>query len=127
MLFHLSALIPLSLLLLRIMIAIIFLASGIKHAQHPVERGKSIGMPPTATSILGWIEIIAPLALMLGIFTQIAAIILMLIMLGAMQKKIMVWKKKFFEEKSYGWHYDLLLFLGLFVILATAGGGYVIF
>lgn len=126
MIYDLSCLTPLSLLLLRIIVAIIFLASGIKHAQKPIERGKDIGMSPTATAVLGWIEIIAPLALMIGIYTQVAAVLLMLIMLGAMQKKIFVWKTKFFADKGYGWHYDLLLFLALFVILSTAGGLYVI-
>lgn len=126
MIIDLTFLISLSLLLLRIIIAIIFLASGLKHVQNPVERGKSIGMSASVTAILGWVEIISPFALMIGVFTQVAGILLMMTMLGAMQKKIFVWNTKFFEEKGYGWHYDLLLFLGLFVIVATAGGAYIL-
>jgi putative oxidoreductase len=47
-------------------------------------------------------------------------------MLGAMQKKIFVWHTGFYEEKGYGWHYDLLLMIGALVILATNGGMYVL-
>jgi putative oxidoreductase len=120
-------LLPASLLLLRIIIAIIFFSSGKSHAQHPVERAKSIGMSPSATKVLGIVEIIASLSIALGIYTQVGALLIIFVMLGAMQKKIFVWHTGFYEEKGYGWHYDLLLLIGALVILATNGGMYVLF
>lgn len=111
-----------ALLFLRIIIAVIFFSSGRSHAQHPVERGKSIGMPSNVTKILGIVEIIAAFSIALGIFTQIGALLLMGVMAGAIQKKVFVWDTKFYEDKGYGWHYDLLLLLGLLVIFSTAGG-----
>ena len=46
-----------------------------------------------------------------GVLTQLAAIGLILIMLGAIQKKIFVWHTVFWGEKASGWHYDLMLVL----------------
>ncbi|MBK5213150.1 MAG: DoxX family protein [Flavobacteriaceae bacterium] len=115
-----------ALLLLRIIIAIVFFSSGKSHVQKPKERGESIGMTPTATTILGIAEIVGAVSIAFGIFTQIGALLIMGAMLGAMYKKIFVWKTGFYEDKGYGWHYDLLLFLGVFVIFATHGGSLIL-
>lgn len=111
-----------ALLLFRVIIAIVFFSSGKSHVQKPKERGESIGMSPTATTVLGLAEIVVAISIAFGIFTQIGALLIMGAMLGAIYKKIFVWKTGFYEDKGYGWHYDLLLFLGAFVIFATHGG-----
>lgn len=116
------SLVPYALLLLRIIIAVIFFSSGKSHTQQPAERGKSIGLSTEMTKILGIVEIIAAISIAIGIFTQIGALILMIVMVVAIQKKVFVWNTKFYEDKGYGWHYDLLLLLGLLVIFATDGG-----
>ncbi|MFC6269700.1 DoxX family protein [Frigoriflavimonas asaccharolytica] len=126
MIVDLSCLVPAALLLLRIIVAIVFFSSGKSHAMNPVERGESVGLSPAATRILGIAEILAAGSIALGIFPQIGAAIVMLTMLGAMQKKIFVWNTKFYEDKGYGWHYDLIFFLAAFVILATNGGSYIV-
>src|SRR5438309_341768 len=41
------------LLLLRLMVAVVFLDSGWNHLQNPVERSKSIGASPRFTMFLG--------------------------------------------------------------------------
>lgn len=116
-----------ALLLLRLIIAIILFSSGKSHVQDPVDRGKSIGLSTIATSVLGFAEIIGALSIALGIFPQIGALIIMLAMLGAIYKKIFIWKTGFYAEEGFGWHYDLLIFLGALVIFTTAGGSLVIF
>ncbi len=120
-------LVGISLLLLRIIIAIVFFSSGKDHVQKPIERGKSIGMSPTATTLLGFAEIIGAISIALGIYSQIGALLIMAAMLGALYKKIFVWKTKFYEDKGYGWHYDLLLLFGTFVIFTTNGGSLILF
>lgn len=122
MMFDTLILVPYALLLLRFIIAVIFFSSGKSHVQQPVERGKSIGISPEVTKTLGIMEIVGAISIALGIFTQIGSLILMIVMVGAIQKKVFVWKTKFYEVKSYGWHYDLLLLLGLLVIFTTDGG-----
>jgi len=126
MIFDTAFLAGFALLFLRIMIAIVFFSSGKSHVQKPKERGESIGMSPTATTVLGLAEIVGAISIAFGIFTQIGALLIMGAMLGAMYKKIFIWKTGFYEDKGYGWHYDLLLFLGTFVIFTTHGGSLIL-
>jgi len=116
----------LGLLLLRLMVAAVFVTSGWGHLSKPEERSKSIGMSKGFTIFLGAAESAGGLGIALGILTQIAAIGLILIMLGAIQKKIFVWHSGFWGEKGSGWHYDLMLGVMNLVILFTGGGRYVL-
>jgi len=112
----------LSLLVLRLMVAAVFLPSGLSHLKHPAERAKSIGASPGFTVFLGAAEVLGSAGVALGVLTQPAAIGLILIMLGAIQKKIFVWKTGFWGQRAYGWHYDLMLVVMNLVIVATGGG-----
>jgi putative oxidoreductase len=48
-------------------------------------------------------------------------------MLGAIQKKIFVWKTGFWgKHGTDGWHYDLMLVVMNLVIITTDGGKYVL-
>ncbi len=57
---------------------------------------------------------------------QLAAAGLILVMLGAIQKKIFVWKTGFWGKQGQGWHYDLMFVVMNLVIIATNGGQYVL-
>jgi putative oxidoreductase len=111
-----------ALLCLRLIVAAVFFESGRRHASDPVGRAASIGLSPGVTRVLGWAEMAAALGAALGVFTQVAALILMLVMLGAIQKKIFVWHIGFWGENTYGWHYDLTFLVANLVILTTGGG-----
>ena len=117
----------LGLLLLRLMVATVFLASGVNHLKDPAERAKSIGMTRGFTIFLGTAEVLGSLGVALGILIQLAAIGLMLVMLGAIEKKIFVWKTGFWGQHTNGWHYELMLLVMNFVILVTGGGRLVLF
>src|SRR5438132_9225998 len=114
------------LLLLRLMVAVVFLDSGWNHLKNPTERSKSIGASTGFTAFLGSAEVLGSLGVALGILTQLAAMGLILVMLGAIQKKIFVWKIGFWGGRAYGWHYDLMLLVMNLVILLTAGGRFVL-
>ena len=116
----------LSLLLLRLMVAAVFVTSGLSHVRDPKGRATSIGMSAGFTMFLGVAEIMGGLGVAFGVLTQLAAIGLILLLLGAIQKKIFVWHTGFWGEKSSGWHYDLMLVLMNFVIVCTGGGKYVL-
>jgi len=116
----------LSLLLLRLTVAAVFVSSGWAHLKNPKERAKSIGMPPSFTIFLGLAELAGGLGVALGVLTQLAAIGLIVIMLGAIQKKLFAWHTGFWGEKASGWHYDLMLLLMNLVIACTDGGKYVL-
>lgn len=116
----------LSFLLLRLMVAAVFVTSGWNHVKDPKGRANSIGMSPAFTVFLGIAELAGGLGLAFGVLTQLAAIGLILLMLGAIQKKIFVWHTGFWGEKSSGWHYDVMLVLMNVVIVCTNGGKYVL-
>jgi putative oxidoreductase len=116
----------LSLLLLRLMIATVFVTSGWHHVTDPKRRAKSIGLSPGFTMFVGAAELAGGLGVAFGVLTQLAAIGLILIMLGAIQKKMFVWHTGFWGEKASGWHYDLMLVLMNLVVACTNGGKYVI-
>ena len=109
-------------LLLRLMVGAVFITSGWNHLKDPATRSKSIGMSKGFTIFLGGAEVAGSLEVMFGVLTQLAAFGLILLMLGAIQKKIFVWHTGFWGEKNSGWHYDLILVVMNLVILLTGGG-----
>jgi putative oxidoreductase len=116
----------LALLLLRLMVAVVFCYSGLSHIRDPVRRGKSIGMSPGFTRFIGIAETAGALGVAFGVLIQPAALGLILILLGAIRKKLFVWRTGFWGEGSSGWHYDLLLVVANLVIATTSGGQYVV-
>jgi putative oxidoreductase len=113
-------------LLLRLMVAIVFAASGWNHLKDPSARGKSIGMSKEFTIFLGAAEIAGSLGVAFGVLTQLAALGLILVMLGAIQKKMFVWHTGFWGKDGGGWHYDMLLIVMNLVIITTNGGRFVL-
>ena len=122
----LLALADFSLFVLRVVVAIVFGASGYYHLKDPVGRAKSIELSPAATLGIGAAEALASIGLVTGILIQPAALGLILVGLGAIQKKAMKWKTGFWGDKASGWHYDLMLLTMNLVILATGGGRWVL-
>jgi putative oxidoreductase len=116
-----------SLLLVRLLVGAIFASSGWSHVKDPEGRSKSIGMSRGFTAFLGAAELAGALGVIFGVLTQLAAAGLILIMIGAIQKKISVWKTGFWgKHGTDGWHYDLMLVVMNMVILATNGGRYIL-
>jgi putative oxidoreductase len=117
----------LALLVMRLLVGAVFITSGWSHARDPVTRGKSIGMSPGFTRFLGVAELAGGLGVVFGVLPQLAALGLILVMLGAIQKKIFVWHTGFWGKSSDGWHYDLLFVAMCLVIITTGGGRFVLF
>lgn len=122
MIIDLSSLLDIALLALRIIVAVIFFSSGRSHVMKADERAESMGMSPGATKFLGITEMVAALSVAAGIYIQIGAFLIIVVMMGAIYKKTMVWETGFYSEEGFGWHYDLLLLCASLVFL-TAGGG----
>jgi putative oxidoreductase len=114
-------------LLLRLMVGSVFAASGWSHLKDPEGRSKSIGMSKAFTVFLGAAEIAGALGVVFGVLTQLAGGGLILLMFGAIQKKIFVWKTGFWgKHGTDGWHYDLMLVVMNLAIIVTNGGKYVL-
>ena len=112
-----------ALLLLRVIVGIVFLASGWNHLRDPENRSKDIGMSKNFTIFLGAAELAGSLGVIFGVFAQLAAAGLILVMLCAIQKKIFVWRTGFWGKSgTNGWSYDTMLIVMNLVILTTGGG-----
>lgn len=116
----------LALLLLRAVLSLVFLASGWSHARKPVERAESIGLPAPVAWGLGLLELVAGVSLLLGVYPRSGAVLVMLVMAGAIYKKVFVWKTGLFGEGNGGWYYDLVYLAAALVVLATGGGDWVL-
>lgn len=112
----------LALLFMRLLVGLVFVTSGWRHFKDPVARGTSIGLSPGITRFLGLAEVAGGLGVALGIFPQLAALGLILVMFGAIHRKIFVWKTGFWGPHGDGWSYDLF-FVAMNLVIATTGGG----
>jgi putative oxidoreductase len=112
-----------ALLLLRMMVGLVFITSGWRHLNDPEARSKDIGMSKSFTIFLGAAEVTGSLGIIFGGLTQLAAAGLIFIMLGAIQKKIFVWRTGFWGDSgTNGWSYDMMLVVMNLVIVTTGGG-----
>ncbi len=112
-----------ALLLLRVMVGVVFITSGWNHLKNPEARSKDIGMSKGFTIFLGAAEVAGSLGLIVGVLAQLAAAGLILLILGAIQKKIFVWRTGFWGKSgTNGWSYDTMLVIMNLVILMTGGG-----
>jgi putative oxidoreductase len=112
-----------ALLLSRVMVGIVFITSGYKHLKDPEARSKDIGMSKSLTVFLGTAESAGALGVISGVFAQLAAMGLILVMLGAIQKKIFTWHTGFWGKSgTNGWSYDTMLVVMNLVIVTTGGG-----
>ena len=123
---HLGAYLDAGLLFLRLMVGLIFAGSGYQHVRDPVARAKSIELPVGLTVFIGIAELAGGIAVIAGIWPQLASIGLILIMLGAIQKKIFSWKTGFWGKDGLGWNYELIMISMLIVVLLSDGGRYVL-
>ncbi len=124
---NLVSFVSLALMLQRLMVGLVFGTSGWRDLKDPAARSKDIGMSKGFTVFLGAAELAGALGLAFGVLTQLAALGLILLGLGAIQKKIFVWRTGFWgKHGTDGWHYDLMLIIMNLVIIATGGGAYVL-
>jgi putative oxidoreductase len=114
-----------ALVFLRLMAGLVFIDSGYNDLKSPGARSTSLGLPKGLLVFLGVAELLGGIAVIIGFLTQLASIGLMLIMLGALQRKIFVWKTGFWGKDGFGWNYELILVSMLLVILCTNGGRFV--
>ena len=119
---QLAKYIDLSLLLLRLLVSLVFVTSGVNHLKDTKARAASLGLTENFTRFLGVAEVLGALGVLFGVLAQLAAAGLILIMFGAIQRKIVVWHTGFWGEKNSGWHYELMLVAMNLVIICSGGG-----
>ncbi|MEY4744861.1 MAG: hypothetical protein RL272_806 [Candidatus Parcubacteria bacterium] len=114
----------LGLLGLRSAVGVIFLVHGLqKRAMWKMQPSEQL--PKPMLRILRLLSICEPLgaiAMFAGFFTQLAALCLGIIMLGAINLKAKVMKKKFSEGSVVGWEFDFIIFGACFALYFLGAG-----
>ena len=116
----------LSLLLIRLVVGFSFIVASRNKSRDIKKFARNNGMPVPVAILVMTAEIATGLALIFGVFTQIAALAIMLLMIGTMRLHIFKWKSPYWAAKG-GWEYDLMLFAMASIIFVFGGGKFEVF
>lgn len=108
-------------LILRLTVAAIFIYHAMPKLTNAKGMAAMVGMPAGMVFMLGAIEFLSSAGLVLGIYTQLAALLLAIIMVGAIGMKMMKWGVPFGAMDKTGWEFDLILLAANIVILINGG------
>lgn len=109
-------------LVLRFAVAIIFIYHALPKLQNSKGMARMVGMASGMVFMLGLVELIASIGITVGFYTQLAALLLAIIMVGAIGMKTMKWHVSFAATDKTGWEFDFILFAASVVILLGGGG-----
>ena len=112
----------LGLLGLRLAVGVIFFKHSLPKLKNYKMMAPAMGMPSGFVLALGLVEFLSSLGLIFGVYTSVAAILLSVVMIGAIYFKMFKWKVPFIAMDKMGWEFDLVL-LASNLVLLTAGPG----
>lgn len=110
------------LLALRLAIGAVFLYHGAPKLMKSAMMSKGMGLPVWFVFALGLAETLGGLGVILGVYTPLAAMILGIVMFGAIWFKIVKWKVPFYANDKTGWEFDFVLLAANIAIALTGGG-----
>ncbi len=110
------------LFILRLAIAAIFIYHAMPKLQNAKGMAQMIGVPTGMILALGSMEFLSSVGLVLGIYIQLAALLLVIVMIGAIGMKVMKWGVPFAAMDKTGWEFDLILLAGSLALLLGGGG-----
>lgn len=110
------------LLVLRLSVAVIFLYHALPKLKNAKGMAQMMGTQTAMVFILGAMEFLSSIGLILGFYTQLSALLLGIIMVGAIGMKTMKWGVPFAAMDKNGWEFDLIL-LAASIALLLGGGG----
>ena len=110
------------LFVLRVFLGLIFLYHSVPKLIASGKMAKGMGWSSSSVFLLGFIEFISSLALIFGFYAEIGALLVGLIMLGAIYYKGFKWKIPFSAMNKMGWEFDFIL-LGVAVSIIFLGAG----
>ena len=111
------------LLVLRVFLGMIFIYHGLPKLMMPGKMAKGMGWSSASVAVLGLFEFLASLALILGFYAEIGAIVIGLVMLGALWHKMFKWNVSFFAMDKTGWEFDFMLLGASIAVLLLGAGG----
>lgn len=110
------------LLVLRLSVAAIFLYHAMPKLTNAKGMAQMVGMPAVMILALGAVELLSSVGLVIGFYTQLAALLLGIVMVGAIGMKVMKWGAPFAAMDKTGWEFDLILLAANIAILLGGGG-----
>lgn len=110
------------LFLLRLAIGIVFTYHALPKLKGAKMMSQAMGMPAGMIFMLGMVEFLASVGMVLGVYTQLAALLLGIVMIGAIYFKMAKWHMPFAAMDKTGWEFDLILLAGNIAILLAGGG-----
>ena len=114
----------LGLFILRLGLAVIFLYHAYPKLTKAKDMAKMMGWKSEQILLLGVVELVGALSVLFGIYVQVGALLLSLVMLGAIWYKIMKWKVPFSAMDKMGWEFDLILLAGSLLVFLTGAGAF---
>lgn len=122
MLFELNQYSDIAFLILRLAIAAIFIYHALPKLKNAKMMSQAMGAPTGMIFLLGLVELVSSLGLIFGIYLQISALLLTIVMIGATGMKMMKWGVPFAAMDKTGWEFDLILLAANIFILVNGGG-----
>jgi len=122
MLLELNQFSDISFLVLRLIIAAIFIYHAMPKLKGAKMMSQAMGMPAGMIFMLGGIEFLSSLGMILGVYVQIAAFLLAMVMIGAIYFKTAKWHIPFGAMDKTGWEFDLILLAANIILLVNGGG-----
>ncbi len=110
------------LLILRLAVAIIFIYHALPKLKNAKGMAQMVGMPAGLVFMLGSVEFLSSLAMVFGFYVQVAALLLSIVMIGAIGMKTMKWHVPFAAMDKTGWEFDLILLASSIFLLVNGGG-----
>lgn len=110
------------LLVLRLAVAAIFLYHAMPKLTNAKGMAQMVGMPAVMILMLGAVELLSSVGLIIGFYTRLSALILGIVMVGAIGMKVMKWGAPFAAMDKTGWEFDLILLAANITILLGGGG-----
>lgn len=110
------------LFVLRLAVAVIFIYHAWPKIKNAKGMAQMMGMPAGAVFTLGLVEFVASVGLIAGFYTQLSALLLAIVMVGAIKMKKIKWHITFAAMDKTGWEFDLILLAANIAILLIGGG-----
>ena len=111
-----------SFLVLRLVIAAIFIYHAMPKLKGAKMMSQAMGMPAGMIFMLGGIEFLSSLGMIFGVYVQVAAFLLAMVMIGAIYFKTAKWHIPFGAMDKTGLEFDLILLAANIILLVNGGG-----
>lgn len=112
----------LALLVLRLALAIVFLAHGPMKFMKTKEMAAGMGLSELSVRAIGALEVLGILSMLTGFWAQAGAALLAFVMIGAIYFKSQKWGKGFSGEG--GWEFEFILLAAALAVVLGGAGSY---